>query len=99
MADWKRLWAGDLALSTAFWTYAVVYGLVLNLACTVLSVGFYLLADNAVIAFIIHLLPLPYMGFAAVGVWRSADRARNAGFMPIFAKAGSVALILASLVI
>lgn len=99
IADWKRLWSGDLPLSTAFWTYTVVYGIVFNLACTALGLVLYLLTDNAILAFLLHLLPLPYMGFATVGVWRSADRARDAGFMPVFAKVGSVALIFASLVI
>lgn len=99
IADWKRLWSGDLPLSTAFWTYTVVYGIVLNLACTALGLILYLLTDNALLAFILHLLPLPYMGFATIGVWRSADRAQDGGLMPVFAKIGSVALIFASLVI
>src|SRR5690349_2106464 len=99
IADWKRLWVGDIPLSTAFWTYAVIYGIVLNLVCTLLGLILYLLTDNAFLAFLMHLLPLPYMAFATVGVWRSADRTREAGVMPMLAKAGSVALILASLVI
>jgi hypothetical protein len=99
IADWKRLWVGDIPLNTAFWTYAVVYGIGLNIACTVLGLILYLVTDNAVLAFLTHMLPLPYMAFAAVGVWRSADRAREGGVMPVIAKAGSIALIFASLVI
>jgi len=98
-ADWKRLWAGDLALGTAFWTYTVFYGIVLNLACTALALIIYLLSENAIAAFVVHLLPLPYMGFAAVGVWRSADRRRDGGFFPFLAKIGAIALIFASLAI
>lgn len=97
--DLKRLWAGDLPLGRAFWTYAVVYGIVLNLVCTALGLILFMLTGNALLAFILHLLPLPYMGFAAMGVWRSADRARDAGLMPLIAKVGSVALIFASLII
>ena len=99
IADWRRLWRGDIPLGTAFWTYTVVYGIILNLVCTGLGLALYLLTDNAILAFLVHLLPLPYMGFATVGVWRSADRARDSGLMPVIAKWGSIALIFASLVI
>jgi hypothetical protein len=99
IADWKRLWLGDIPLGTAFWTYTVVYGIILNLVCTGLGLIVYLITDNALLAFLLHLLPLPYMGFATIGVWRSADRTRDAGFMPVVAKLGSVALIFASLLI
>jgi hypothetical protein len=99
IADWKRLWAGDLPLGRVFWTFNVVYGIVLNLVCTAIGLILYMLTDSALLAFLLHLLPLPYMAFVTVGVWRSADRLRNAGFMPAVAKACSVALIFAALVI
>lgn len=99
IADWKRLWAGELPLGTAFWTYTVVYGVLINLACTALGLILYIATDSAILAFLFHLLPMPYMAFATVGVWRSADRARNEGFMPALAKVASVGLIFASLVI
>lgn len=99
VAEWKQLWAGDLPLARVFWTYAIVYGLILNLTCTALSLILYLLTDSAILAFLLHLLPLPYMGFVTVGVWRSADRVTDAGMMPIIAKIASVTLIFASLLI
>lgn len=99
IADWKRLWAGDLPLGRAFWTYTVVYGIVINLVCTALGLIFYILTGNAALALIVHLLPLPYMGFATVGVWRSADRVTKSGLIPSIAKAGAVMLIFASLLI
>jgi len=99
IADWRRFWAGNLPLGTAFWTYTVVYGIILNLVCTALGLVVYLATNNAVFAFLLHLLPLPYMAFATVGVWRSADRSPDGGFMPLLAKIGAVALIIASLAI
>jgi hypothetical protein len=98
-ADWKRFWAGDLALGTAFWTYTVFYGLLLNLACTALALIVYLLSENAIVAFLVHLLPLPYMAFAAIGVWRSAERHQDGGPLPFLAKTGAIVLIFASLAI
>jgi len=97
--DLKRLWAGELPLGRVFWTYNVVYGVVLNLTCTALGLVLYMLSGNALLAFLLHLLPLPYMAFVTMGVWRSADRTPNAGLMPVMAKIGSVALIFASLLI
>jgi hypothetical protein len=99
IADWKRFWAGNLPLSTAFWTYTVFYGIVLNVICTVLGLVAYLATDNAIFAFLLHLLPMPYMAFATIGVWRSADRSPDGGLMPLLAKVGAVGLIFASLLI
>lgn len=99
IADWKRLWAGDIPLGRAFWTYSVFYGLMLNLACTALAIIFYFVTKNATLGFLIHLLPLPYMGFAAIVVWRSAERHPDGGLLPLLAKIGSMALIVASLAI
>jgi len=99
IADWKRFWAGNLPLSTAFWTYAVFYGIVLNVICTALGLVAYLATSNAILAFLLHLLPLPYMAFASVGVWRSADRSPDGGMMPFLAKIGALALIFVSLVV
>jgi len=98
-ADWKRFWAGDLALGTAFWTYTVVYGLIFNLACTGLALVVYLISENAPVSLLVHLLPLPYMGFAAIGVWRSAERCRDGGPLPFLAKTAAIVLIFASFAI
>ena len=53
IADWKRLWAGELPLGTAFWTYTVVYGVLINLACTALGLILYIATDSAILAFLL----------------------------------------------
>ena len=70
----KQLWAGEIPLDQAFWRYAVVYGLLVNLATHALF--FALLSRDAsmVPIAIAFALPIPYNLLAAVAVWRSADR-------------------------
>ncbi|WP_198372567.1 hypothetical protein [Roseomonas rosulenta] len=69
-----RLWRGELPLGEAFWTWAVLVGLLVNIAS---SIGFFwlMMAGQTVAGFIVgHALSLPYNLVAAVGVWRSAGR-------------------------
>jgi hypothetical protein len=71
----RRLWRGDLPLAEAFWTWAVLVGLVVNVTTTI---GFLwlLMADQVAAAFVVgYALSVPYNLVAAVGVWRSAGRA------------------------
>ena len=70
----RRLWAGELPLSEAFWSWAVIGGIALNIMT---SLGFVLLivADEPVAAWVAgYAIPIPYNVAAAVGVWRSAAR-------------------------
>ncbi len=69
-----RLWRGDLSLEDAFWNWAVIGGLVVNLTS---SLGFLLLVaeDRLIAACLVgYGLSLPYNLLATVGVWRSAGR-------------------------
>ena len=70
----RRLWRGDLPLGRAFWTYAVLGGLVVNMTTSAL---FLVLAVNhRMIAALIagYALSVPYNLIVLVGVWRSAGR-------------------------
>jgi len=74
MKQLGRLWRGELPLESAFWNWAVLGGLVINL---VSSVGFLFLimADYPAPAVLVgYGLSLPYNVVATVGVWRSAGR-------------------------
>ncbi len=68
----QRLWAGDVPLKQAFWDYAVIYGLLVNLIAD--FVFFALLVNDANTALIVlaFALPIPYNVLVAVAVWRSA---------------------------
>lgn len=74
MTRLRRLWAGDLPLHEAFWTWAVAGGLLVNLAS---SLGFLALivADRPLAALLVGYAPsVPYNLVVLVGVWRSAAR-------------------------
>jgi hypothetical protein len=69
-----RLWRGELPLGEAFWTYAVLGGLLVN-ALTSLALLALIAADRPLAALAAgYALSVPYNVIALVGVWRSAAR-------------------------
>ncbi len=66
------LWRGELPLEEAFWTWAVTWGLVLNLVSTALFVALVMLGRPLTALLAGHALSLPFNLVATVGVWRSA---------------------------
>lgn len=69
-----RLWRGELPLESAFWNWAVLGGLVVNVVSSVLFL-FLIMAEQLIAAFFVgYALSIPYNILATVGVWRSADR-------------------------
>jgi hypothetical protein len=70
----RALWSGDLPLGEAFWTYAVIVGLAVNITTTLLFLVL-LSWDRPIAAlFAGYALSVPYNIVALVGVWRSASR-------------------------
>jgi hypothetical protein len=64
-----RLWRGDLPLDVAFWNWAVIGGLLVNI---VTSVVFFLLLKSGqpLLAVVVgYVLSVPYNVLAMVGVW------------------------------
>ena len=69
-----RLWRGELTLDEAFWTWAVLGGLVVNIASSALFVVL-IMQEQQIAAFVVgYLFSVPYNILVAVGVWRSADK-------------------------
>jgi len=67
-----RLWRGDLPLDVAFWNWAVIGGLLVNMMT---SVVFFVLirSGEAVLAVVVgYAMSVPYNILAIVGVWRAA---------------------------
>lgn len=86
-----RLWRGGLPLAEAFWTWAVLGGLLVNIST---SMGFLwlVMAGQTVAAFVVgYVMSLPYNLVATVGVWRSAGRADAD---PRWAGAARVAVVI-----
>ncbi|MDD9902829.1 MAG: hypothetical protein OXT06_04620 [Rhodospirillaceae bacterium] len=70
----EALWRGNIPLDIVFWRFAVIYGLVLNAATSLLFMT--LLVNDAGLHWLIpaFLLPIPYNLLIIVAVWRSAGR-------------------------
>ena len=67
------MWRGQMPLSRAFWTFAVLFGTVMNLVATGLMFAAMAAGVPAGLALLFHFLPLPYNTLALVSVWRSAS--------------------------
>jgi len=70
----RRLWTGEIPLDEAFWTYAVVGGIAVNVLTSL--VFLILITMDLTLAAVIagYVLSVPYNVVAAVGVWRAAAR-------------------------
>lgn len=70
----SRLWHGALPLQDAFWNWAVLGGLAVNIVSSALFLAL-IMADRPILAFTFgYGISLPYNVVVLVGVWRSADR-------------------------
>ena len=72
MSTLRALWAGEVPLGKAFWTFAIGIGLLVNLATHVLFLALIALDRAWPELVFAYLLSVPYNVVAAVGVWRSA---------------------------
>ncbi|MBT6443255.1 MAG: hypothetical protein HOK61_12580 [Alphaproteobacteria bacterium] len=69
-----RLWRGELALADAFWNWAAVGGLAVNLVSSAAFL-FLIMAEQPVVAALAgYVFSVPYNIVVVVGVWRSAAR-------------------------
>ena len=91
----RRLWLGDIPLTEAFWRYAVVYGLLLNLVTSFL---FLILLMNEASPFVLvpaFVLPIPYNVLIVGAVWRSAERYPGPRHWAEYARAVTVVWMIA----
>jgi hypothetical protein len=67
-------WHGEEPLPTAFWNWAVIGGILVNVATSALFLALIMHSRPTLALLIGYGVSLPYNLFATVGVWRSADR-------------------------
>lgn len=67
-------WRGEAPLSSAFWNWAVLGGLLVNVVTSFLFLTFFMQNQTLVALLIGYGVSIPYNIFATVGVWRSANR-------------------------
>jgi hypothetical protein len=70
----RRLWRGELPLADAFWSWAVIGGLALNLAASFAMLVLLTQGETAWAMVAGHAVSLPYNVVVTIGVWRSAAR-------------------------
>ena len=98
MRKLRALWAGELPLGEAFWTWAIGIGLLVNLTTTVLFLALITYDRPWAALFVGHVLSVPYNVVALVGVWRSAARYQGrAGVADLARIVTVVAMLLLSL--
>lgn len=91
----KKLWDGEVPLGEAFWSYAIAYGLLLNVV-TSFTFTMLLIHDGpAHLLILAFAAPLPYNLLAVVAVWRSADRYSGSRRRAELARFGTVFWMLA----
>ena len=83
-----RLWRGDVPLRRAFWEYAVVYGLLVNVAATAVALICHAGGAPFAVSAVLFLLPVPYYVLVTVAVWRSAGRYAGLQLWADLARAG-----------
>jgi hypothetical protein len=94
----SALWHGDVPLSTTFWEYGVVYGLLVNAAAGVASLALFS-TDESLWGLVLHFLPAPYNIFILVAIWRAAGKYRGRTEWATAAKIAAVIVLpIASIV-
>jgi len=95
MKKLHALWAGDLPLDDAFWTWGVTLGLLVNVVTSLLFLTFITLDHPWPALLVGYGLSLPYNLVAVVGVWRSASRYRGPALHATLARSAILVLMAA----
>ena len=74
MGTIAEFWRGDLPLTTAFWSWGILGGALVNLAATLLMVALLSVDAPAWLAALVFAAHLSPNAALVVGVWRSAAR-------------------------
>ncbi len=89
----RALWTGNLPLGDAFWTWAVIGGLLVNISTSSLFLMLIML-DQPWLALIVgYGFSVPYNVAVTVGVWRSAERHDGPGAHADLARWATVILM------
>jgi hypothetical protein len=86
----RRLWAGEVPLARAFWSYAVIGGTALNGLTTLLAMALLTMDAPATVAIAAFVLPVPYNLLVLVAVWRSAGAYQGSRIWADLARMGVV---------
>jgi len=69
-----RRWHGKVPLTVVIWQDMIGVGTLVNLVATLIAFASVIQGVPSVLAFALHLAPLPYNLFLCGVIWRSPDR-------------------------
>jgi hypothetical protein len=69
-----RLWRGEVPLFNAFWDWALIGGLIVNVSTTIGFLALVMYDQPTAAAIVGYAFSVPYNIFITVAVWRSAAR-------------------------
>jgi hypothetical protein len=69
-----RLWRGEVPLDVAFWNWAVLGGLAINITTTLLFLVLITMGEPIAALIAGYAFSVPYNVLVTVGVWRAAGR-------------------------
>ena len=84
------LWSGQVPLAVAFWHFAVLYGLLINVVASATFMALMAAEVSTAIGIVVNLLPVPYNIFMVVAVWRSAGAYEGPGQWAGWARIGVI---------
>jgi hypothetical protein len=90
----RRVWRGELPLAEAFWNWAVIGGLAVNLGCGFLALALVASGRPLMALAIGHGLSVPFNILAGVGVWRAAGRCSGDPRWPHALRLGTAAALI-----
>lgn len=90
MTSLRCLWRGEVALSDAFWIWAVFGGFIVNILSSALFLILHM-NDRPALAFVAGYAPsIPYNIIVSVGVWRSAGHYPGERHWAVLARAVTI---------
>ena len=69
-----RRWRGEVPLRLLLWQDMLGVGTLVNLIATLAAFALVIQDAPSLLAFALHIAPLPYNAFLLAAVWRSPDR-------------------------
>lgn len=90
----RTFWRGETDLKSAFWSWVILGGLIVNLSSSLLFLTF-IVRDLPWVALVLgYAYSLPYNAVAMVGLWRSAGRYDGPDYHADLARSATVLLLV-----
>lgn len=94
MNNLRIFWRGETDLRTAFWSWVILGGLIVNISSSLLFLTFIALDLPWVALVLGYAYSLPYNALALVGLWRAAGRYDGPNHHADLARSATVLLLV-----